>query len=257
MRIVTWNVNSLNARQDYVGHYLDAESPDVLCIQELKMEEDKIPRDLFEERGYPHLAIHGQKSWNGVLIASKSPLENVAKGLPEVDDGQSRMIAATVGGLRLVNLYCPQGQNVDSPQFPYKLAFFDGLVRWLGEHCDPSQDLLVVGDLNVAPAARDVWSEEALAGVPSYHPKEHARWARLLDFGLEDVVEPRVEAGTFSFWDYRGGAFRFNQGMRIDHILATRSAADRVVEAAIERPWRKKVEGLTASDHAPVSVTLD
>ncbi|MEM7050446.1 MAG: exodeoxyribonuclease III [Acidobacteriota bacterium] len=256
MRIVTWNVNSLNARRDYVSLYLDAESPDVLCLQELKMEADKVPVEIFEERGY-ELAIHGQKSWNGVLIAAKEPISRVEKGLPESDQGQARMIVGEVAGIRFVNLYCPQGQSVESEQFPYKLSFYDGLCDWLESSCDPAQPLVVLGDLNVAPEARDVWSEEKLAGIPSYHPEEHQRWARLTGFGLQDAVVDHVAPGTFSFWDYRGGAFRFNQGMRIDHILVTPPLLGRVRSAAIERPWRKKKEGLTASDHAPVTVTLD
>ena len=137
MRIVTWNVNSLNAREDFVRLFLDEESPDVLCLQELKLEASKVPAELFEERGY-HLAIHGQKSWNGVLIASKAPLADIDRGLPEVDEGQARAIAATTFETRLLNLYCPTGQSADSPRFPYKLAFFDGLKRWLDARAKPT-----------------------------------------------------------------------------------------------------------------------
>ncbi|MCP3958068.1 MAG: exodeoxyribonuclease III [bacterium] len=255
MRIVTWNVNSIKAREDYVRLFLDRESPDVLCLQELKLETSKVPAELFEERGY-HLATHGQKRWNGVLIASKEPLEEIHKGLAGADDGQARSISAVTGGIRLLNLYCPQGQSVDSPQFPFKLAFFDALRRWLDAHADPAEPLIVLGDLNIAPRPEDVWSVEAFDGVPSFHPQEHERWAQLLDFGLHDAVAPRVEPGTFTFWDYRGGAFHRNLGMRIDHVLVTEPLLPRISGARVERDWRKKKEGLTASDHAPVTVEL-
>ena len=255
MRIVTWNVNSINARADFIRLFLDQESPDVLCLQELKLESSKVPVEMFEERGY-HLAVHGEKRWNGVLIASREPLEQVRKGLPDADQGHARSIAAATGGIRLLNLYCPQGQSVDSPQFPYKLAFFEALRRWLDEHAEPSEPLVVLGDLNVAPRAEDVWSVEALAGVPSFHPEEHARWADLLAFGLHDAVAPRIEPGTFTYWDYRGGAFHRNLGMRIDHILVTEPLLPRIVGVRIERDWRKKKQGLTASDHAPVTLEL-
>ena len=255
MRIVTWNVNSLKAREDYVGLFLDQVSPDVLCVQELKLETSKVPAELFEVRGY-HLAIHGQKSWNGVLIASRTPLADVARGFPDFDEGQARAIAATTAGIRFLNLYCPQGQSVESPQFPYKLAFFDGLRRWLDSRASPDEPLAVLGDLTVAPRPEDVWSVEQLAGVPSYHPDEHARWAALMDYGLEDAVAPRIAPGTFSYWDYRGGAFHRNMGLRIDHILLTAPLAARVTTASVARDWRKKKQGLTASDHAPVMLEL-
>ncbi|MEM7584988.1 MAG: exodeoxyribonuclease III [Acidobacteriota bacterium] len=254
MRIVTWNVNSLKAREDFVGHYLDEEAPDVLCLQELKMETEKVPTELFESRGY-YLAIHGQKSWNGVLIAAKSPLTDVHRGLP-ADEGQARAIAASVDGIRLVNLYCPQGQAADSPKFTYKLAFYDSLCEWLGGS-DLSEPWVVLGDLNVAPRPEDVWSVEEMAGIPSYHPEEHERWARLLELGLHDEVAPRVAPGTFTYWDYRFGAFHRNIGMRIDHILLSEPLRSRVASAFVGREWRKKKHGLTASDHAPVHLDLD
>lgn len=257
MRIVTWNVNSIKAREEFVGLFLDDVTPDVLCVQELKLEADKVPVELFESRGY-EVALHAQKRWNGVLIASKTPLENVTTGLPgDAENGQARAIAATADGIRLLNLYCPQGQSVSSEQFPYKLAFYDAMERWLHDETKPDEPVVVLGDLNVAPRPEDVYSEEALEGIPSYHPEEHIRWSKLIDFGLEDVVAPRVPAGTFSYWDYRGGAFHRNLGMRIDHVLATAPVASRVTSASVARDWRKKKQGLTASDHAPVVVDLD
>lgn len=256
MKVVTWNVNSLKARHEYVADYLDTRAPDVLCLQELKLTDDAVPRELFESRGY-ELAIHGQKQWNGVLIASKLPLTEIHRGLPRGDDGKARFISAVVQGVRLVNLYCPQGQQVDSPQFPYKLGFYDALLAWLQEHSGPQEALVVLGDLNVARQPEDIWDPEAFAGVPSFHPLEHERWDALLAFGLVDAVKPHIEPGQFSFWDYRGAAFRFNHGMRIDHLLVTATVAERVQTAWIDRAFRKKRNDLTASDHAPVGIALD
>jgi len=256
VKIVTWNVNSLNARGELVGHFLDEEAPDVLAIQELKLDADSVPTDLFEARGY-HVAYHAQKQWNGVLIASREPMHDVMAGLPAAEEGEARVIACTVGGVRLVNLYCPQGQRADSPKFAFKLRFFDALIAWLADAMDPSAPWIVLGDINIAPHPEDVWDTAAFDGVPTYHPLEHERWGRLVDLGLEDVVRPRIEPGTYTFWDYRGGAFYKKKGMRIDHVLATAPAASRVSAAWVERDWRKKRHGLTASDHAPVCVTLD
>lgn len=255
LKIVTWNVNSLKARKDFVTLFLDDEAPDVLCLQELKLPDENVPREMFEERGY-HLAVHGQPQWNGVLIASKAPVEDVVCGLPGGDDGQSRLVAATTYGIRFVNLYCPQGQRVDSPKFSYKLGFFRTLNAWLRAQTDPSGDLVVLGDINIAPTSDDLWDAERWAGTPSFHPDEHELYGQMLDHGLTDAVAPHIEPGTFSFWDYRAGMFRFNQGMRIDHILVSESVREDVESAAIHRPWRKKKNGLTPSDHAPVSVTL-
>ena len=220
MRVVSWNVNSLKARAEHVARYLEEKAPDVLCLQELKLVDAAVPREIFTDRGY-HVESHGQKQWNGVLIASKTPLEDVHTGLPMGDMGQSRLVAGTIDGMRFVNLYCPQGQAVDSPKFPYKLGFFETLRAWIAEQHTPADPLIVLGDINVAPKPHDVWDLEKMQGVPTYHPLEHEQWAGLIDWGLHDVVEPHIEPGTFSFWDYRGMSFRFNQGFRIDHVLMT------------------------------------
>ncbi len=258
MKVVTWNVNSLNARREFVELYLDAEDPDVLCIQELKLDTDRVPTEIFEDRGY-HVAVHGQPKWNGVLIASKTPLEDVHTGLPNGDEGQSRLVAATTGGIRFVNLYCPQGGSADSEKFPYKLGFYDALIDWVAANHAPTDPLVVLGDLNVAPNPDDVWDLAHFENTPSYHPLEHERWAKLTEWGLTDVVYPRLPEKPkerFSFWDYRGMSFRFNKGMRIDHILATAPLLDRIEGARVVRDWRKKKEGMTASDHAPVEATI-
>lgn len=260
MTIVTWNVNSLKARHDYVAQYLDEESPDVLCIQELKLDADNIPMDLFISRGY-HVAFHAQKAWNGVLIASKTPLSDIHHGLPPGGSGegekeQARLIAATTEGIRLVNVYCPQGSAADSPKFPYKLSFFDALIPFMAAEIAKGGPVCLLGDINIAPRPEDLWDVSAFEGVPTYHPEEHARFQALLDLGLEDAVWPHIKPGTFTFWDYRGMAFRFNKGMRIDHLLITPDLNERVETAWVERPWRKKKGDLKASDHAPVALRL-
>jgi len=260
MLIVTWNVNSLAARADFVALFLDQVKPDVLCIQELKLETDKVPTELFASRGYA-TAIFGQKSWNGVLIASKTPLSDVRTGLPPADAGESRLIAATVeapgGPLRVVNVYCPQGKSLDSDKYPYKLGFYDGLDTWLNATHQPEERLLLCGDLNVALHEDDIWDPVGMAAWPSFHPDERMRLQRLLDFGLIDAVKPHVPPKTYSFWDYRAGAFHKGWGMRIDHVLVTRSVAAQVKDAWIARDWRKKKEGLTSSDHAPVGIVIE
>lgn len=258
MKVVTWNVNSLNARREYVERYLDAEKPDLLCVQELKLDTDKVPTEVFESRGY-HVAVHGQPQWNGVLLASKSPIDDVHMGLPGGDAGQSRLVAGTIEGVRFVNLYCPQGGSADSEKFPYKLGFYDALLEWLPEQLSAHESLVVLGDLNIAPLDEDVWDPAAFVDVPSHHPEELKRWATLMDLGFSDVVYPRLPDNPkerFSFWDYRGMSFRFNKGMRIDHILVTDPVAARVQSARVVRDWRKKKDGLTPSDHAPVEAVL-
>jgi exodeoxyribonuclease III len=256
LKIVTWNAFSLRARIDFLAAYLDAEQPDVIAIQEVKLEEHAVPVEVFESRGY-HVAIHGQKQWNGVLIASKEPITDVSKGLPGGDDGQARLIAGTTFGVRFVNLYCPQGSSVSSPKFAYKLRFFDTLIDWLTANYTPTEPLCVLGDINIAPNPEDVYSVEKMSGVPTYHPLEHERWHKLLDWGLHDAVLPFVEPGKFSFWDYQRGAFHKNQGFRIDHLLVTEPLRKRVRDAFIQRPWRKKQGDLKPSDHCPVGIVVD
>jgi exodeoxyribonuclease-3 len=256
LKIVTWNVNSLHVRAEFLALYLDRVAPDVLALQELKLEEERVPREIFESRGY-HLAIHGQRQWNGVLLASKAPQEDIWRGLGPTDEGEARLVSARIGGIRYIDCYCPQGQSVDSPKFPYKLRFFDGLTTLLSERASPTEPVVVLGDLNVAPAPEDVWSVEAVQGTPTYHPLEHQRWAQLAAWGLSDAVRPFVRPGTFSYWDYRGGAFRFNQGLRIDHILVTQPVRARLRGAWIDREDRKKKGDLKPSDHAPVGIEIE
>ena len=254
MKIVSWNVNSLKARRELVADYLDEESPDVLGIQELKLPTELVPTEVFESRGY-HVAVHGQKQWNGVLLASREPMEEVTLGFAGEED-QSRFIAATVAGVRIVNLYCPQGQAADSDKFQYKLRFYDALGDWLERQADPGAPLIVMGDLNIAPLPRDVHDPAGMFGVPTFHPQELERWGRLSWWGLRDTMEGHLAPGTYTFWDYRDNALGRDRGFRIDHVLATAPVAERVESAFVHRAWREPRTEVTPSDHAPVGVVL-
>jgi exodeoxyribonuclease III len=255
MKIVSWNVNSIRSRAGYVGQFLDEESPDVLCIQELKTTEDNVPVDLFEERGYS-LAVYGQKRWNGVLVASKLPISSVELGFSGEEGGDARMIKVEVGGLQLVNLYCPQGQSADSPKFAYKKRFYGELIGWVRERLPKAERWVLTGDFNIAPDDCDVWDTEVWKGVPTFHPEEHALWQELLDCGLRDAGRPFIPDGAYSFWDYRMGRFYRNHGMRIDHFLVNPAMDSSILSAKIHRQWRKKRGELKASDHAPVELEL-
>jgi exodeoxyribonuclease-3 len=248
MRIVSWNVNSLKARQHHVADYLDECAPDVLCMQELKMTDEAIPREIFSDRGY-HFESHGQKQWNGVAIASKLPIEDVHRGLNIYDQGQSRLIAATVNGIRIVNLYIPQGQDTESPKFTYKMGFYEGLMAWLTTELDRDQEIIVLGDLNIARLPTDIWNVDEWKGKCSYTDVEHQAFDKLLSLGFEDVMRDRLSADTYTFWDYRQMSFRRKRGMRIDYILSTPKLAERVTEAWVDGDWRKREK---PSDHAPV-----
>lgn len=251
MILATWNVNSLNARQEHLAAWLDRRQPDVVALQEIKLTEDRLPRELFTTRGY-QLAAVGQPSYNGVLVASRAPLEVVQAGLPEADQGQARVLAVVAGGLTVVNLYCPQGTAVGTEKFSYKLRFYDILTDWLRPRARAGW--VVLGDLNIAPLPEDVWSTAELRDEVSYHPLEHERLRALLGLGLVDLVQPRLGPQRFTFWDYREGAFRRGRGMRIDHILGTRELPARVRAAGIDADERARDK---ASDHAPVWVDLE
>ena len=258
MRIATWNINGLRARIDYVGHFLAAVAPDVIGFQELKLETEKFPHDAFAAMGYRAL-VHGQKSWNGVAILVRDGLEAevVETGLPGQEEVGARLISADVGGLRFITVYCPNGKTIAHEDFAGKLAWFDALADWLDREHRAEQPLVLCGDFNIVPAPIDSWNEAKLGGQIFHTDDERARMRRLLEWGLVDLyreLEPS-EPGH-SWWDYRAGAFHKKMGLRIDLLLATAPIRARATAAHIERDWRKKVEGLTPSDHAPVWVDL-
>lgn len=256
MRIATWNINGLRARMDFVLHWLNARQPDVVGLQELKLEDEQFPHDVFQEAGY-FAATHGQKAWNGVAILSKQEPEVEQRGLPGQEEFGARLITARIGELQFTTLYCPNGKNIHHEDFPAKLAWYDDLAAHLGDTLDARGQAVVCGDFNICPAPIDSHNEQALHGAIFHTDEERARFAALLDRGLHDLFRERYpDTQAFSWWDYRAGAFHRNLGLRIDFLLGTPAVMERVTEVEIDRDYRKKQDGLTASDHAPVMAEL-
>ena len=278
MRIATWNVNSLKARQDAVERWLERAAPDILLIQETKLTDADAPVMAFGMAGY-QLIHHGEGRWNGVAIAARNGLSigNVVTNFgdgPVRDSGprgagaettgeddfdpfdEARMVAATVDGLRVVSLYAPNGRVVGSPFYTGKLAWFERLARWTAQELERTAQLVLGGDLNVAPADADVWDTTTVHGGTHVSEPERAAFRALLDLGLSDVYRAcHDEPGRFTWWDYRAGMFHKNLGMRIDQILASAPVAARVVDAEIDRAARKGPP--VPSDHAPMTMDLD
>ncbi len=260
MRLATWNVNGLRARLDFLVHWLRARRPDVVGLQELKLEDEQFPHEAIEAEGYRALT-HGQKAWNGVAVLTRSSLpgraEPVQRGLPGQEALGARLITARIGDLDFTTVYVPNGKHVGHEDFPAKLAWLEALAAHLAGSRRAGGEAVVCGDFNVCPGPLDSWDEEGLAGSIFHTDEERERFRRLLETGLVDVFRERhPDARAFSWWDYRGGAFHRNQGLRIDFLLATAGLGDRVGRVEIDREYRKKKEGLTASDHAPVFLDL-
>lgn len=257
MRIATWNINGMKARLAYLLLWLRDAQPDIVGLQELKMTDDKFPRAAVEELGY-HVATYGQKSWNGVAVLSREPLQVVQQGLPGQDEMGARLLTVTVGDVSFTTVYCPNGKYLEHADYKRKLAFFDALATHVQEHLDPHASTVLCGDFNIVPAAIDSWNEPGFHDAIFHTDDERARLKRLLDWGFVDLYRRcHPDEPGFSWWDYRGGAFPKRQGLRIDLVLGTSALADRMTEARVERRWRKKQQGLIASDHAPVWVDID
>jgi exodeoxyribonuclease-3 len=268
MRIATWNVNSLKARLEKVLWWLGRAEPDVLLIQETKLTDAAAPVAACRDAGYA-LVHHGQKQWNGVAIASRHGITDVVTNFggplrpdptPETGDDQplaeARMIAGTCDGVRVVSVYAPNGRSVGSLFYEAKLAWYGRLARWLEETASPEEPLVLGGDLNVAPEDADVWNPRACHGGTHVSPPERQAFSALCHWGLVDAYRRQhAEPGRYTWWDYRGGDFHRNIGMRIDHLLVTRPVADRLVWAEIDREARKGKP--TPSDHAPLVIDLD
>jgi exodeoxyribonuclease III len=256
MRIATWNVNGLRARLEFLLRWLDDRKPDVVGLQELKLEDDGFPHDAFAALGYA-AATHGQKAWNGVAVLSREPVTVVQRGLPGQDAFGARLLTVEVGGLLFSTVYCPNGKSVDHADYPLKLAWFDALVAHWRECCTPQAPGVLCGDFNIAPGDLDSWHPDGFDDGIFHTPAERARMAALHESGLVDLYREACPDGRdFSWWDYRGGAFHRNLGLRIDLILATRPVAARTERVTIDRPYRKKHDGLAPSDHAPVYADL-
>ena len=256
MRLVTWNVNSLGARLEMVLCWIEANEPDILCLQETKMADDAFPAQAFADLGYQSVH-HGDGRWNGVAVVSRVGLDAPARGFGSAEDAQGcRIVAATCGGVRVHSVYVPNGRSLDSEHYQYKLDWLARLRSYLVETCDPGGDVAVCGDFNVAPDDADVWDPAQFVGLTHVSAPERAALASVLDWGLVDVFRRfHPDGGVFSWWDYRSGDFHKNHGMRIDLVLASASLDARATSAEVDREARKKSPaGYKPSDHAPVVV---
>ena len=255
MKLVTWNINSIRARTERLLTWIGNERPDVLCLQETKVEDSGFPVEQLRSRGYD-VATYGQRSYNGVAIASLAPLADVTRGFGDGEpDDEARLIAATVDDLRVVCIYVPNGQALGTDKFTYKLAWYKRLRRYLDRTATPAQKLVVCGDMNVTADDRDVCDPAKWAGHIHCSADERAALAEVTAFPLVDLYRKHQPEGrAYSWWDYRGVAFFKDQGLRIDYIFATPPMAERCSACTIDRNARK---GQDASDHAPVIATFD
>lgn len=249
LEIATWNVNSLRVRLTQLVEFLGAHPVDAIVLQEIKLEDKDFPEAELAALGY-HGAWLGQKTYNGVAVLGRTPPADVVRGIPGYDDPQSRVIAATIAGVRVVCVYVPNGQSVDSDKYGYKLDWLGHLARYMEQLAGQYAHVVVLGDYNIAPDDRDVHDPAAWAGQVLVSVPERAAYARLCGHGYVDVFRRTTEdAGHYSWWDYRGGGFRRNHGLRIDLILATEALAAHCTHCVIEkepRRWERP------SDHAPV-----
>jgi exodeoxyribonuclease-3 len=254
MRIATWNVNSLRVRLELVLNWLREDGPEVVCLQETKVTDDLFPCESLREAGY-EVVFSGQKTYNGVAILSRHPIRDVRTALPGAPgDDEKRFIAARIEGMHIINVYVPNGQAVGSPKFQYKLDWLNCLQTFLQDTYTPEDALVLCGDFNIAPEARDVYDPVVLDGEVLFHPDERAAFARFIAWGLGDTFRlHHEEPGVYSWWDYRGGAFRRNLGLRIDHILVTPPLARQCTAVTLERELRRLPK---PSDHIPVVATF-
>jgi exodeoxyribonuclease-3 len=253
--LLTWNVNSIRARLDPTLTYIDEHEPDVVCLQETKVEDKLFPRVPFMELGYT-VTMHGQKGYAGVVTLTKQKPEDVHLGFRDgPEDEAPRIVSLRVGGVRVYNLYVPNGQALGSEAFAYKLAWLRRLREELDAHCAEEKQVVLCGDFNIAPDERDVLSVEAMQGHTHFSPEEHEALAHLMDFGLRDCYRKHEEeGGHFTWFDYRAASFERGDGMRIDLVLATGPLYDRctqVVQDLEPRGWEK------ASDHCPVRASFE
>lgn len=256
MRIATWNINGLRARLEFVVHWLESRRPDIVGLQELKLTDEQFPHEAFETLGY-HAVTHGQKAWNGVAVLSREPPKVLECGLPGQEDFGARLITAEVGDLSFTTVYCPNGKNLHHADFKRKLAWFDALAAHLESELDPAAPAVVCGDFNVCPTDLDSWGGEAFRDGIFHTGDERESFQELLYLGLTDLFRHKYpDTQAYSWWDYRGGAFHRKQGLRIDFLLATKPLVERLERVEIDREYRKKIDGMTASDHAPVWADL-
>ena len=249
MQIVTWNVNSLNVRLPHVLRYLEEHAPDILALQETKTPDEKFPQTEIEAAGY-HVCFSGQKTYNGIAVLSRSKPGGVIAGIPQFDDPQRRMLAASVDGTRIIDVYIPNGQEVGSEKYEYKFRWLEAFEGFLKQQLGAHEKLIVLGDFNIAPADIDIHDPKRWKGKIMCSDTERDQFRRFLGLGLTDTVRSLYpEEGMYSWWDYRLNAFRRGWGLRIDHVLAT--PAMQAVRAGVHIDERGRER---PSDHAPVWV---
>jgi exodeoxyribonuclease-3 len=255
VKLVTWNVNSVRARQERLAAFLRREQPDVCCLQELKVVDADFPALEVEALGY-RCTVHGQKTYNGVAILSRNEPAQVRAGLGDgVADPEARFLAATVDGVRVVCVYVPNGKTVGSDKWNYKLSWLRRLRAWLDRSADPAAPLVLCGDFNVAPEDRDAARPDEWRDTVLMHADARAALREVAAWGLTDAVRLHHQGeGPFTWWDYRMLGFPKNNGLRIDHILVTAPLAARCRETRVDRDERK---GKLPSDHAPVIAVFD
>jgi exodeoxyribonuclease-3 len=250
MKIVTWNVNSIRARLARLVSWLDKNQPDILCLQETKATDTDFPLEEIKKTGY-NCIFTGQKSYNGVAILSKTEASNIITNLPgDPNDQEKRFISAQIEGIQIINVYIPNGSEVGSEKYYYKLKWYGRLKEFLSNSFDPTIPLLICGDFNVAPDDRDVWDVKQWTGKLHFSEPEKEAHQSLMSWGLKDALRLHNQnSGVYSWWDYRTMGFQKGLGLRIDHILVTDVLASRCNEVTIDREERK---GEKPSDHAPV-----
>ncbi|MGH8672209.1 MAG: exodeoxyribonuclease III [Burkholderiales bacterium] len=249
MILATWNVNSLKIRQPQVLEWLTSQQPDVLCLQETKLTDGSFIAHPFTTAGYD-VAYSGQPSYNGVALLSRQPCRDVVKAIPDFDDEQKRVLAATLGDTRVICVYVPNGQSLDSDKYRYKLNWLEALTRWLRDELARYPRLALLGDLNIAPEDRDVHDPDAWQGSVLVSDAERQAFRGLLNLGFKDGFRLFDQPpGVYSWWDYRMAAFRRNMGLRIDHILLSDALAENCKSCTIDKAARKHER---PSDHAPV-----
>jgi exodeoxyribonuclease III len=258
MRIATWNVNSIKQRTDNAVAWLKERAPDIVCLQETKCVDEAFPREPFEALGY-NVAVHGQKTFNGVAILSKLPFDEITPRLPgDPEDDHARFIEAQVstptGILRVASVYLPNGNPVGTEKYPYKLKWMDRLLNYAHERMKLEEALVLAGDFNVIPAPRDARNPSAWVNDALFLPQTRAKFRALLNLGLVDALrQTSDEGGVYTFWDYQAGSWQKNNGIRIDHLLLSPQAADRFRSAGVDkhvRGWEKP------SDHVPVYIEV-
>lgn len=253
MKIASWNVNSLNVRLPHLLQWMAEAQPDIVALQETKLPDERFPREAIEAAGY-HVAFSGQKTYNGVAILARQPLADVVTDPPNLTDPQRRILAATVDGVRVINLYVVNGKAVGDEKYAYKLDWLKRVRDFVADELSRHDQLVVLGDFNIAPDDRDVHDPDAWRDKILCSPPERAALAALVELGLVDSFRLKNEdAGHYSWWDYRQGGFRRDRGLRIDLILVSRALENRVAAVGIDREprtWERP------SDHTPVTVEL-